>query len=495
MPDQPQLDTAIHKHLSERAIAALAGVTVLKSMNPADLACLDITAELELADGQVLARQGETVRKFWIVLEGTLRITIGGQDKSGQPRAEQFVGTIDAGGSFGEISVLANMPFTATFRANGPCFLLELSEEQFWALMTSCPQVRQAILGDMASRLAHMQSNTFRQEKMAALGTLAAGLMHELNNPGTAARRSASQLRANLLRLNVLSERFSKVEMSDEHKKMLFGLKDLALNSKPIVALNSLDQADAEQAISDWLEEAGVEDAWRIGPTLVSIGMDQSKLEKAWHAFPPEIFSDAINWLESLVSSMQLVDIIEESVGRVTDLVHAVKSYAYEGQGQKQQLDVNMSIHATVLILAHKMREKQITLDKTLDKTLPPLELSCGGLNQVWTNLLDNAIDAAPKEGRITIKTWAESFTASDNTQHRDLCVLIGDNGAGIPLECQAHIFDPFFTTKPVGVGTGLGLGIAYRVVEQCGGSLHFSSTPGDTEFIVRLPFDARPAS
>jgi signal transduction histidine kinase len=183
--------------------------------------------------------------------------------------------------------------------------------------------------------------------------------------------------------------------------------------------------------------------------------------------------------------------VIEESITRVTDLVHAVKSYAYEGRGQRQQLDLNRSIVATLVILGHKMREKQITLKKEFDANLPPLETECQGLNQVWTNLLDNAIDAAPQQGNITIKTWLETVTLGEpgqETRRRDLCVRIEDDGPGIPLESQPHIFDPFYTTKPVGVGTGMGLGIVMRIVQQCRGAIHFSSTPGHTEFVVRIP-------
>ena len=189
---------------------------------------------------------------------------------------------------------------------------------------------------------------------------------------------------------------------------------------------------------------------------------------------------------------MALVATIEESVGRVSSLVKAVKSYAYEGKGQKQSVDINESIHATLVILAHKFREKQIALEKDFAANLPPLECECTGLNQIWTNLLDNAIDAVPPNGHIRIRTWAEEVpadSASPNPAPRSyLCVSIADDGAGIPLESQPRIFDPFYTTKEVGVGTGLGLGIVQRIVEQYHGTVTFSSVPGNTEFRIRLP-------
>jgi signal transduction histidine kinase len=401
---------------------------------------------------------------------------------------EQTMSSIPAGTALGELPLLSNVPNTVSVQTVTPSLLLQLDEQQFWDLMTSCTGVRKAVLGNMAYRFQKFQSVMVQQEKMAALGTLAAGLMHELNNPGTAAVRAAAQLRENLLRMHRLTAKFSKQHMSDEQKSCMFELQEYALAKGKPLNMNSLEQSDAEEALAEWLEGAAVEDAWKLAPTLVSIGLTAEELNCARHEFPGAFFSDALSWLEALVSSMYLVTTIEESIGRISGLVKAVKSYAYEGKGQKQTLDVNESIHATLVILAHKMREKQITVEKEFGANLPALISECSGLNQVWTNLLDNAIDAVGKDhGRIRIRTWAEEI-AQDGGPKKVVCVAIEDNGAGIPLESQAHIFDPFYTTKPVGVGTGLGLGIVQRIVEQYRGTITFSSEPGRTEFRVRLP-------
>jgi signal transduction histidine kinase len=224
---------------------------------------------------------------------------------------------------------------------------------------------------------------------------------------------------------------------------------------------------------------------------MVAIGITSGDLECARAEFPGPVFSDALSWLEALVSSMQLVGTIEESIGRVSDLVKAVKSYAYEGKGQKQSVDVNESIHATLVILAHKMRQKEIVLEKNFAPGLPVLQCECSGLNQIWTNLLDNAIDAVGPKGHIRIRTWEEDGPGSakgDGVARHYLCVTIADDGPGIPPESQSHIFDAFYTTKAVGVGTGLGLGIVQRIVDQYGGTVTFASEPGNTEFRVRLP-------
>jgi signal transduction histidine kinase len=468
---------AVAAPLSEETIVLLRSVPILASLDDRGLHCLDGASERWVDAGEMLIAQGDYAHEFWILLEGSMRIYYmeGGK--------EQTAYVYPPGASFGEVPLLASVPAPASIQAVARCHVLMLNEEQFWALMTQCPGVRKAVLGNMAMRLAKVQQTTLQQEKMASLGTLAAGLMHELNNPGAAARRASTQLRENLMRMHRLTAKFARTQLADEQKQCMYDLQEYALSAKTPLAMSALDQADAEEALADWMQQAEIEDAWKLAPTLISIGIDSATLNCARQSFPGQVFSDAVNWLEALVSSMQLVGIIEESIGRVTELVGAVKSYAYEGRGQKQSLDINRSILATLIIVGHKMREKQLVIEKDLAADLPLLQTECQGLNQIWTNLLDNAIDAAPQGGRIGIRTWAEQ---RDGQQ--DLFIMVRDNGPGIPLETQPRIFETFYTTEPVGVGTGLGLGIVHRIVEQFGGSIRFSSVEGETEFVVRLP-------
>ena len=431
--------------LSAETLALLRSVPILKTLDDGGLTCLQGAEERRIDAGEILVHQGEDTHDFWILLEGTIKIIYAAPSGS-----EQVMYVLEAGSSFGEVPLLAGMPATANLRAAEHCHLLRLNEDQFWALLTQCPGVRKAILGNMAMRLVKVQQTTFQQEKMAALGVLAAGLMHELNNPGAAARRASTQLRENLMRMHRLSAKFARTSLTEEQKQCMYDLQEYALSAKPPVSMSALEQSDAEDALAEWMESANIEDAWKLAPTLISIGVDSRALDCARQSFTGQVFSDAVNWLEALISSMQLVGTIEESIGRVTELVGAVKSYAYEGRGQKQTIDINRSIVATLIIVGHKLREKQITIQKNLAADLPLLQTDCQGLNQIWTNLLDNAIDAAPQGGRIGLKTWAEG---------NDLFILISDNGSGIPPETQLHIFDTFYTTKPVGVGTGLGPG------------------------------------
>jgi signal transduction histidine kinase len=480
---QPVPNHVVEK-MNEDLFAKLRAVPILSSLKDDELHCIEGVQEVHIAKDEVLVRQGEVAHYFWILLDGELRIfhhVVGNAE-------DLMLGKIEAGNAFGELPLLTNIPNAASIEATIPSRLLQLNEDQFWNLMTTCPQVRKAILGNMAFRFQRLQSITVQQEKMASLGTLAAGLMHELNNPGSAARRAASQLRENLMRMHELSLKFKERDLNKEQKQCMFDLQKFALGAKQPLMMNSLEQSDAEEALAEWMESAHVEGAWKMAPTLVSIGMDAAKLERVQNDFEGPLLSDALSWLEALVSSMQLVGTIEESIGRVTDLVYAVKSYAYEGKGQKQTIDINNSIHATLVILGHKLREKEIVLEKDFAADLPPLQSECSGLNQIWTNLLDNSIDAVPQHGRIRVHTWPEKAATNSGDPRTQLCISVEDNGTGIPLDSQAQIFDPFYTTKPVGVGTGIGLGIVQRIVEQYGGTIRFSSEPGHTEFVVRIP-------
>src|SRR6202789_1267889 len=467
MSEQTQtLRNHVVENINEELFAQLRKVPILSSLKDDELHCIDGVQDVHIEKDEVLVHQGEAAHFFWILLEGELRVY---QVVSGAE--DLMVAKIEAGNAFGELPLLTNIPNAASIQATVPSRLLQLDEDQFWSLMMTCPQVRKAILGNMAY-----------------LGTLAAGLMHELNNPGSAARRAASQLRENLMRMHELSLKFKERDLTKEQKHCMFVLQKQALAVKQPLMLNSLEQSDAEEALAEWMESAQIENAWKMAPTLVSIGMNAAELENVRKDFDGPLLADALSWLEALVSSMQLVGTIEESIGRVTDLVYAVKSYAYEGKGQRQTIDVNNSIHATLVILGHKLREKEIVLEKDFAADLPPLQSECSGLNQIWTNLLDNPIDAVPQHGRIRVHTWPEKAATNAGDSRTQLCISVEDNGTGIPLDSQAQIFDPFYTTKPVGVGTGIGLGIVQRIVEQYGGTIRFSSEPGHTEFVVRIP-------
>ncbi len=426
------------------------------------------------ANGTILDPQAP-VRAYWVVLEGEVVA-----DRVEQDGSLTRIGVAKSGETFGEVVLLAGKSPTVRVLAARESELLRFSENDFWNLMSCCPAVRKVILSHMAQRLHAYQAEAAHREKLISLGTLAAGLMHELHNPGSAAKRAASQLRANLLRLQELSLRFCEHETSRDQISCMRELQLEAISNLKSTSLSSLEQSDAEEAMGEWLEKAGVENAFKIAPTLVSIGIDPQELSCMRAAFAEDGLSDALNWLEALVSSVSLVEAVEESISRVSELVMAVKKFAYDDRCTLRDVDVHDSIQSTLTILGHKMRQRQVSVVKHFDAAQPNIHTTGVAISQVWTNLIDNAIDASPERGEIEVRTWSEPGF---------LAIAITDHGSGIPEEIKARIFEPFFTTKPVGKGTGLGLEIVQRIVTQSfGGKIDVDSQPGQTQFVVRLP-------
>jgi signal transduction histidine kinase len=370
--------------------------------------------------------------------------------------------------------------------------LVRFREADFWKMMACCPNFRKVVLADMSRRLQAYQVEALHREKLVSLGTLAAGLMHELHNPGSAAKRASSQLRMNLLKLQQLSLRFSDEPKTPMQLECMRALLEHTIRGCHAPAMSSLEQSDAEEAMAEWLTTAGVENAFSIAPTLVGIGLVQEELVCAKDAFPAKNLSDALNWLEALVSSVTLVCTIEESITRISDLVMAVKKFAYDEKSPAKELDVHDSLQSTLTILGHKLRIKEISVEKDFAANPAIIHTRGSSLSQVWTNLIDNALDASPSNAKIKIATWKEAGKVSANGSEPEpdlLAVSIEDYGTGIPPEALPHIFEAFFTTKPQGSGTGLGLEIVHRIVTQkFGGTIEVASEPGSTRFIVRLP-------
>ncbi|MFZ0632445.1 MAG: ATP-binding protein [Acidobacteriaceae bacterium] len=452
------------------------GVPLLAGLKPEELSCLGAVELIEAPAGAIVYEQGGSLPGLCIVLEGDVRAIR--KETNG---VETPLMSCRVGDSFGEAPLLMGSKVSgAQCVAVTDVRLLRVDPDGFWRLMASCPTVREGILANAAQRIQVFQATTLHREKLISLGTLAAGLMHELNNPGAAAKRSAAQLRENLMRLQDISLHFCRSPLSQEQTACLLDLQRevLALN-KPKAA-STLEEADAEEELATWLESVGVRGAWQLAPTLVAAGWRRSDIACTQQAFPPEALQDALNWLESLISAMQQLTTIEESLSRVTELVMAVKKYAYEDKNGARLVDVHESIQSTLIILGHKFRHRQLAVEKDFAADLPKLKTRGTGLSQVWTNLLDNAVDAAPEGSKVRIRTWTEAGA---------VCVGIADQGQGIPPEQRELIFRPFYTTKPAGVGTGLGLDIAKRIVTgPYNGTIAFTSEPGRTEFVVRLP-------
>jgi signal transduction histidine kinase len=465
-------------HLKDLA-TALPHTRIFASTPFDSIAGVDRVERVTVQAGTVLVEAGEPWHYYWLLLRG--------ESRAERPESDgslTLVGIAQAGEAFGEVPLLTGRP-NSTFRitATQDSVFLRFSEQDFWSLLACCPEVRRTVLADSAVRVQAYQVEALHREKLVSLGTLAAGLMHELNNPGSAAKRAATQLRENLLRLQQLSLRNSGKAKTPAQLQCMKDLLEHALRGCNLPAMSSLEQADAEEAMSQWLADAKVENAFTIGPVLVSMGIDHEEIACAQEHFDPASFSDALNWFGALVSSVSLVCAIEESISRISELVMAVKKFAYDERTPDKELDVHDSLQSTLTILGHKLRLKEIQVEKRFAATPSIIRTRGSALSQVWTNLIDNAVDASPQGAKLEISTWSEPDW---------LVVSIADHGSGIPADVLPHIFEPFFTTKPEGSGTGLGLEIVHRIVTQkFAGQVEVKSQPGDTRFIIRLPVNA----
>ncbi len=430
---------------------------------------------LRMPANTIIKKPDDDVRAFWVLLEGEINCE---RQESDGSKTRVYVAK--SGDSFGEFILLTGKSPSMFLETTKPSLGLKFDEETFWKLMACSQPVRKMILANMSQRLHAHQAEASHREKLISLGTLAAGLMHELHNPGSAAKRAASQLRENLTRLQELSLRHSSKQKTPPQMECMHDLLVHAMRTCQTPAVSSMEQADAEEAMSEWLDSAGVENAYTIGPVLVGIGFERNDLDCAKGAFDPSGLSDALNWLEALVSSVSLVCAIEESISRISDLVMAVKKFAYDDRCALRDVDVHDSIQSTLTILGHKLRQRQISVVKHFDADQPRIRTTGVAISQVWTNLIDNAIDASPDGSELEVRTWSEPGR---------LAISVLDHGNGIPADVRTKIFEPFFTTKPVGKGTGLGLDIVHRIVTQSfGGEIEVDSRPGETKFVVHLP-------
>jgi len=456
--------------------------------NFADLAGIGPVDRVKVPAGVVIEETWAPNHVYAVVLDGDIRVDRPEPDGSRAP-----VGVAHKGQGFGEAPILMGKTHSPMIiQAVEDSHLVRFSEGDFWKMLACCPNFRKVVLADMSQRLQAYQVEALHREKLISLGTLAAGLMHELHNPGSAAKRASSQLRNNLLKLQQLSLRFSDEPKTPVQMECMRALLEHTISGCHAPAMSSIEQSDAEEAMADWLSAAGVENAFSIAPTLVGIGLGQEELVCAKDAFPASNLSDALNWLEALVSSVTLVCTIEESITRISDLVMAVKKFAYDEKSPAKELDVHDSLQSTLTILGHKLRIKGISVEKDFAASPAIIHTRGSSLSQVWTNLIDNALDASPSNAKIKISTWKEAAKETGNSSEPEpdqLAVSIEDYGDGIPPEALPHIFEAFFTTKPQGSGTGLGLEIVHRIVTQkFGGTIEVASGPGSTRFIVRLP-------
>lgn len=437
---------------------------------------VSMSRQVTLQTGDTLIREGDPGDSMFVILEGKLQVT----KKAGE--SEVILAERGPGEVMGEMSVLNQAPRSATVRALAPSKLLEVNEDTFFKLMEASPSAARAILHTFAARLSNTEGMLRQSEKMASLGTLSAGIAHELNNPAAAARRAASQLREQLAEVEKLTEQLDARGLTPAQRAALTALRseiDHSQENENDPQLDPLARADLENEVQDWLADRNIPEPWEVAPRLVALRLTPARLEELAKEFTPDELPPVLAWVAAQGNSIALLDEIGSSTERISDIVKAVKSYSYLDQAPLQEVDVHEGLENTLMILRHKLKHG-ITIHREYDRNLPRIQAFASELNQVWTNIIDNAIDAMQGSGELMIKTEGE-------LDH--VCVTICDNGPGMPPEVQARIFDAFYTTKPVGVGTGLGLHISYNIIVlNHKGRITVESQPGHTCFRVSLP-------
>lgn len=428
--------------------------------------------EVTFPKDAIIIQEGAQSRGMYVLLDGELIVTKHIRGRS------VTLSRLEPVTFVGEISVMTGFDHMATVRAVTDARLLFYDVALFRAIFEDSPLLR-ILLSTTAERLRRMEAAVRQEEKLTALGRLSAGLAHELNNPAAASVRAAKQLPAVLSALQKLVFQLSEFGLTtgqlsflDERQGQL-----MARAAQPDT-LAPLERADREDELAAWMDAHGIDNGWQLAPMFVRAQIMVGELDEIRTMLGDRALRTALAWLEGVLNVVSMLTTIEQSAERIHSLVTAIKAYSYMDQSPVQEIDIHQGLENTLAILAHKL--KNITVVREYDRSMPRVTAYGSLLNQVWTNLLDNAIDALKGSGTIWIRTAFE---------HDHVTVEIADNGPGIPPEVQSRIFEPFFTTKGIGDGTGMGLDIAYRiVVEDHRGDLQVTSQPGDTRFQVCLP-------
>lgn len=424
-----------------------------------DAVCAEAT-EIRVEAGTAFLEEGSQSEEMYVIADGLVRVV----KQSGGHEIE--LARLGSGEVVGEIALLDAAPRTATVVAERDSVLIEVPVAAFEMLLAD-PDVIRRMFRTVTARLRSIEMTLRHEERMAALGRMAAQLMHELNNPAAAVGRSSQQLAEVTVDLNTLAITLTK---------RLTGGADLE-PPDTVKSLSPLERSEMEDDVAGLLDELGVAGAWELAPAMIAAGWSSDSLSEALEEAEDDLRADLARWTGLRASAAELISEIGLAASRVSELVRIVKDYSYLDQAPVQDVDIIKGIEDTLTLLKHELRDIEVVTE--FDEDLPTVEAPGRDLNQVWMNLIDNAADAMKPGGVLTV-------TASVKDQ--SVVVNITDTGGGIPADIADRVFDPFFTTKEPGKGTGLGLHTVYTIVSRLGGEIEVEPTGGGTTFTVELP-------
>jgi signal transduction histidine kinase len=438
-----------------------------------DLDRLYSMAKLErVPAGSPIMEEGAYGDTMYVILDGEAEVT----KRSGQQ--DVLLGIRNPGEIVGEMALLEKAPRSATVRATEDSLLLSISQTAFETLLACSNDAAVNILRTMTARLRSQEGLVAQQQKLVALGTLSAGLAHELNNPAAAIRRAAVQLGEALHDWETATAEIGRVGLPEECMQAVETLQREIEEAATTAALGPLERSEREDAVSDWLEDRGVDRAWELAPSLVAAGWDDTTLNRLSGEVDAGSLPAVIRWVASRLAAGELLEEVRASSEAISAIVGGVKEYSHLDQAPVQEVDIRKGLETTLMILKHKL--KDVHVSKQYAENLPEVEAFGSELNQVWTNLIDNAVDAMDEHGELVLRAFPEGDS---------VVVEIEDHGPGIPPELHSRVFDAFFTTKAPGKGTGQGLHVVYSIVTQRHrGKLDLRSEPGKTVFRVELP-------
>lgn len=463
--------------MSERLLPFLKDLSIFESVPQESLEWMISCGSLvNLKKGEFIFEKGEAPEYMQIVVEGRFEIY------QITDRGRKFFAELEPG------EITSQLPYSRLKETRGYGEALEdavvfrLHKDCFREMITDHFELTRSLVHLMTSRVRNFTQMQVQNEKLMALGKLSAGLAHELNNPSSAMVRSASELALQLRRSPESFKKLLKIQLTEKEIDGIQALLTSKLDATPPI-LSLMERSDLEEDLADWLEAHGESNGFEYAEHLVEFGFSPADMESVYQLTGPKHLTPTLHWLDDQLKIVKMVNEIEEASKRIGTLVSSIKRYSYmDRDSDRQPVDIKEGIVSTVTMLQHKARKHKVNIEENYASDLPKVKGLPGELNQVWTNIIDNALDAMENGGgSLVIK--------AENDEHY-VRVRIRDTGPGIPDDVLTHIFEPFYTTKPQGKGTGLGLDIVKKILNQHNAEVRVETQPGNTEFTISFPYE-----